>query len=255
MRYFLLVNTGNDADIIKESLTHNEKFFDRIHVLDNGSKDNTVAEIVSLNNPKISIMRADNFPPYALPVMQQQIISSINQYEIFRNVDDYFIILDADEFIVAENLEELHAIPKSKVGAIPWKCYVPENNVYSDVKKNITKRRTIEPEGCHKVVIPRYTKFNNLLLGGHYVHDHEGTRIPHIMLKTISIAHFPVRYIEQYNKKIDFFRSADLSWLNKEQLIHLINTPKIQTVEELIEIATNYCGSIKQQTLIYDPVL
>ena len=29
MKTLLLVNTGNDGDIIKESLIHNEKFFNR----------------------------------------------------------------------------------------------------------------------------------------------------------------------------------------------------------------------------------
>jgi hypothetical protein len=247
MKTLLLVNTGNDGDIIKESLSHNQKYFDKIIVLDRSSIDNTVSEIESLNNLKITIVKSD-----AYPVNMQPLMNHITIVNLIQNYD-YYMILDADEFIVAENLEELNSIPKDQVGIVPWNCYVPDDNVYSNFKQNITKRRTKEPIGCHKVVIPTTCQVQ-LTLGNHHVHNDEGQRTPHIELKSISLAHFPVRSIEQMNRKIDFFNTVNLSGLNPDQLTHLISKTKIETIEELRYTAINYIETIDGQELINDPI-
>ena len=247
MKTLLLVNTGNDGDIIKESLIHNEKFFNKIIVLDRESLDNTISEIKSLNNPKISIIKTDAYLIYMQPLLNKlTLLNIVKDY-------DYYMILDADEFIVANNLEELNSIPKDQVGTISWKCYVPDIDVYSNFKENITTRRTLEPVGCHKVIIP--SKTNVLLtLGNHYVNDSMGARLPSIMLKTIALAHFPVRSREQINRKIDFFNKESLINLNTEQATHLISNPRIETIEQLREKAINYASTIPNQELIYDPI-
>jgi hypothetical protein len=248
MKTLLLVNTGNDGDIIKESLIHNEKFFNKIIVLDRESLDNTISEIKSLNNPKISIIKTD-----AYLIHMQPLLNKLTLLNIVKDYD-YYMILDADEFIVADSLEELNNIPKDQVGIISWRCYIPDNDVYNNFKENITTRRTIEPIGCHKVIIP--SKTNVLLtLGNHYVNDSIGARITSIMLKTITLAHFPVRSREQINRKIDFFNKESLINLNSEQAIHLISNPRIETIEQLREKAINYISNMPGQKLIYEPVL
>lgn len=242
MKTLLLVNTGNDADIIKESLQHNERFFDKIIVLDRESKDATVDQVKSLNSDKIVVMDA-----YYEHAHQFHINSSI--LESYKNQFDYYIILDADEFIVAENLDELLDIPQGYVGNMPWKCYVPLVDTYSNVKENITMRRTIEPAGCHKIVKPNSTE-GIPSLGSHYLHS-GNARVPAIDLKTISLAHFPVRSREQYNRKIEFFKNLQL---DPSQITHLRNKEKITTLTELREKAINYVEYIENQTLVYDPV-
>lgn len=248
MKTLLIVNTGNDGDIIAESLNHNEKFFDKIIIVDRASQDNTISQIESLNNNKISIVKEGFFPAILQPAINQVVLSNTS------NEFDFCIILDADEFIVANDLNELKSIKNTEIGLISWRCYVPTKSVYSDFKLNIVNRRTLEPKGCNKIVLPKYTE-SNLVLGNHYAHDIFGTRIQHIELKTIFIAHFPVRSIEQYNKKIKFFNNINLNGLSNKQLIHLINIPEIKTIEELKERAINYVAKIDGQTLIYDPVL
>ena len=84
-------------------------------------------------------------------------------------------------------------------------------DVYSDFKKNITKRRTLEQQNSYKVFIPASLRCT-LTLGNHHVVDYdksifnEYVDVPHVELESISIAHFPVRSREQYNRKIDFFK-------------------------------------------------
>lgn len=247
MKTLLLVNTGNDGDIIKESLKHNDKFFDRIVVLDRISSDNTISEIKSLNNPKISIIKTDAYLIHMQPLMNKlTLLNIVKDY-------DYYMILDADEFIVADNLEELNSIPRDQVGIIPWRCYIPDTDVYSNFKQNITTRRTLEPVGCHKVIIPSKTDVL-FTLGNHYVNNNNGDRITSIKLKTITLAHFPVRSREQINRKIDFFNKESLINLNPEQATHLISVPRIETIEELREKAINYASTIPNQELIYDPI-
>lgn len=247
MKTLLLVNTGNDGDIIKESLSHNQKYFDKVIVLDRSSVDNTISEIESLNNSKISIVKSDAYSVNLQPLMNHITIANLLQNY------DYYMILDADEFIVADNLEELNTIPKNQVGVMPWKCYVPDSNVYSNFKQNITKRRTKEPEGCHKVVIPTSSNIQ-LTLGNHYVHDYTNQRVPHIILNTIWLAHFPVRSIEQMNKKIDFFNTEIISGLNSDQLIHLVNEFRINSIDELKNKAINYIAHMDGQEIVYDPI-
>ena len=253
MKTLLLVNTGNDADIIGESLSHNEKFFDKILVIDRMSEDKTLDIIENLNNPKIEVFDMGPFKAKSSTVLNQAILAPyLEDY-------DFYTILDADEFIVADNLDELLNLPLSKVGAMPWKCYVPDDDVFSDVKKNITKRRTLEQESGQKLFIPSQLRCM-LTLGNHHVVDYDKSiynvdeYLSEIALQTIWIAHFPVRSREQYNRKIEFFNKIDRTGLEDRHIAQYRNISPINSIDELKDSAINYRGKIDGQEVIYDPV-
>lgn len=247
------MNTGNDAEIIGESLTHNEKFFNKIVIMDRNSQDDTVNVIESLNNSKITIHVQEDYSSRLQPILNQSIL------ELYIDEYDYYFILDADEFIVADNLDEIKNIPKGQFGTMPWKCYVPDGNVFKDFKKNITKRRILEKEGYYKIVIPSSTRCI-LSVGNHSVYDYDAFIFNHVIelpsyeLETISIAHFPIRSIKQFNKKIEFFSNLDYSGLNDNVCNHLRNKKKIKTIKQLREEALNFNGKIDNNQTVYDPV-
>lgn len=253
MKTLLLVNTGNDAEIIGESLTHNEKLFDKIVIMDRASKDGTVDIIKSLNNSKITIHVQDEYLSKSQPILNQTIL------QLYVDEYDYYVLLDADEFIVADNLNEFKNIPQGEVGTMPWKCYVPDGDVFKDFKKNITKRRTIEQETNYKIVIPTSTQCM-LSIGNHYVCDYDAfilnheVRLPLYELKTISLAHFPVRSRKQYNKKIEFFNNLDYSGLDSKRCEHLRGKKKITSIEQLRKEALHFNGKIDNCEVVYDPV-
>ena len=79
--------------------------------------------------------------------------------------------------------------------------------------------------------------------------------MPHVELETISVAHFPVRSREQYNRKIDFFNNIDRTGLNEDQITQYKNQSYVDTVDELKDRAINYRGIIEGQQVIEDPVI
>ena len=245
MKTLLLVNTGNDEDIIKESLLHNERFFDDIIVLDRKSEDSTFEIINSLDLKKLKA-----YSIFYEGHLQWAVVWSV--IEPLRHLYDYIIVLDADEFIKADNLDELLSIPNDMVANIPWQCYVPDNDVFCDFKKNITSRRTVESNSCHKMVYTQNMK-GTPTLGNHYLHDSTGHKIPFYYLKTIKLGHFPVRSRKQWNKKIENFTKI-FGNFDSTQCHHSRNKPLIHTIDELKIIALDYIEHLDNQEIIYDPV-
>lgn len=245
MKTLLLVNTGNDEDIIKESLLHNERFFDDIIVCDCQSEDSTVEIIKSLNLEKLKFYSVNYEAKF-------QWAFNWSMIEPLRYLYDYIIVLDADEFIKADNLDELLTIPNNLVANLKWECYVPEHDVFSDFKKNITHRRTIESLSCQKIVFTQ-TMHGTPTLGGHYLHDANGHKIKSYDLKSIKLAHFPVRSRQQWNKKVERF-SKLFGDFDRSQGYQSRNRPIIHTEEDLKNIALHYIERFENQELIYDPL-
>ena len=247
MKTLLIVNTGNDIDIIEESLLHNEKFFDNIIVADRQSYDGTVEIVHKLMEiyPKISFIDTNYEPEYQWTWL-------VTALQTHKDSYDYIVFLDGDEFIKAEDLSEFDQIPENSVGMLKWQCYVPMEDVFSNFKSNIKYRRTLEKSDWHKLVYP--TK-NNVIPsnGNHYCKTLTGEEVPMVEL-FIKLAHFPVRSKEQVNKKIRFWKS-EMQNKDKTFVSHIRNMKEITTNDELRNQAICYGGDlIEGQSVIYDPV-
>lgn len=247
MKTLLIVNTGNDIDIIEESLIHNEKFFDNVIVADRQSYDGTVEVVKELMKtyPKISLIDTNYEPEYQWTWL-------ITALQTHKNNYDYIVFLDGDEFIKAEDLSEFSSIPENSVGMLKWQCYIPEKDVFKDFKKNITYRRTKEKEDWHKLVYPTR---NDVVPsnGNHYCKTLVGEMVPMVEL-SIKLAHFPVRSKEQVNKKIRFWKKQ-MENKDKTFVAHIRNMKEITTDAELKHQAIIYGDYyIEGQEVIYDPV-
>lgn len=247
MRTLLIVNTGNDIDIIEESLLHNEKFFDNIIVADRQSYDGTVEVVKKLmeTHPKISFIDTNYEPEYQWTWLVTALQTHKNNY-------DYIVFLDADEFIRAKDLSEFDTIPDNSVGMLKWQCYIPEKDVFKDFKKNITHRRTKEKEDWHKLVYPTR---NNVIPsnGNHYCKFLDGNHVPMVELN-IKLAHFTVRSKWQINRKIKFWKDV-MAGKDKTFCSHIRNMEEITTDEQLRQSAIDYGDYfLEGQEVIYDPV-
>jgi glycosyltransferase involved in cell wall biosynthesis len=247
MKTLLVVNTGNDIDIIEESLKHNEKFFTNILVADRQSYDGTVEVVKKLIKvcTKVSIINTIYEP-------ENQWIWLLTILSKYKNNYDYIVFLDADEFIKAETLNEFQNIPDNQVGVLDWQCYVPITDTPKNFKDNIKYRRTLEQPANHKLVYPSKT---NILPenGNHEARDMFGNLLEKFTLDTIKLAHFPVRSMAQYNKKIKYWTEA-MEGKNPDWTAPNRNVPEVKTIEKLRYHAMHYYGEIEGQEVIYDPV-
>lgn len=247
-----IINTGDDIDIVELCLRHNLKYFDQILVLDNNSTDGTkevIDRLIFEYGEKLKLIHINS-------QTAAQHVVTINffkeQIKLSENPPDYLFVMDADEFIYADNLSELESIPDGFVGQASWRCYIPNRLDHVNFLKEMSHRRDSEPSGCHKVIIPKETN-GFLILGNHYLHqDHK--RVPAVELKTIFLAHYPVRSVKQMKKKIDFMTKA-LSGEDPSQSYHLRNIKYIETLEELVDKATNYADTEGlKYNLVHDPL-
>lgn len=248
MRTLLVLNTGNDIDIIEESLLHNEKFFDNILVADRQSYDGTVDVVYKLMETHHNISFIDtNYEP------EYQWTWLLTALDTHRNHYDYIVFLDADEFIKAPNLNEFLTIPPNCIGSLKWQCYVPDDDVFSDFAKNIKYRRTVEQADQHKLVYPSTCKVipSN---GNHFGTCIETGNPVDIVELNIKLAHFPIRSRKQVNKKIGYWKSA-MQGKDKTFVAHIRNLSEIETIDELRNRAINYgVEEFKNQEVVYDPL-
>lgn len=250
MNVIAIMNTGNDEDIVELSVRHNLKYLSKIIIIDNNSQDETKEIINKLSQefPKsVYVVNVESNTPTEhilnTNFFKQQIIDFDNP--------DYLFILDADEFIKCDNLEELKLIPEGHVGNVSWQCYIPNKLDHKNYPEEMTHRRDHEPEGCHKVVLPKGVN-GCLILGNHYLHQGQNSvRAPSYNLKTITLAHYPVRSIKQMNKKIEFVTNF-LKYEDPRQSYHLRRQIKLDTLEDLIDKALKYADIDKE---VYTPVL
>lgn len=248
-----ILSTGNDEDIVAQSLKHNLRHVRNVLVIDNESADRTreIVRALQVEYPgRIGLVEASFRTPDELVVAQ-------NFYRHrLRAESDYIFSLDADELIVARDLEELREIPADAVGEVEWRTYIPERLDHRDFAAEMKYRRDHEPAGCHKIVVPAATE-GDTVLGNHYLHqetDRGLARAPAVRLGTIHLAHFPVRSLRQMNNKIAFMTRV-FEGVDASQTFHLRKIPRLETLEQLVEKSLNYCerGNAVYQR-VYDPV-
>ncbi|CAB4122159.1 Glyco_tranf_GTA_type domain containing protein [uncultured Caudovirales phage] len=252
MRVNAIINCGNDVDIIEQSVRHNMKHFVKIMVMDNESKDGTLDVLDKLQ---------DEFQQRLIIKKQayknvEEYVEQTNLMALFmKKTCEYLFLLDADEFLFTDEkgMEELNLIPPGDVGIVKWRCYLPNRLEHKNYIEEMTYRRDREPDGCHKVVLP-YKTYGELVLGNHYLHQERGTRSGSVELQSMFLAHFPVRSLAQFNKKVDFI-TAFLENGDESQSFHLRKIKKLTTLEEMIDKALNYADNGNSQYIpMYEPL-
>ena len=257
MNVVAIMNTGNDADIIELSIRHNLSKLNGILIIDNNSTDGTREIIDTLihefGNHKLKVI-------YTHSKSKEEHVVTTNFFKesikASAQPPDFLFIMDADEFIMADDFSELNTIPEKYIGAVSWKCYVPNQLDHKNFPAEMQHRRDHEPleSACHKIVIPANSN-GFCEIGYHYLQQGGDVRVPQHELKTIFLAHYPVRSISQINKKIEFisnvFKDADPEVARQARTLE-----KIETLDALIHKALTYASINNDERfeLVFDPL-
>lgn len=205
----------NESDILETFVRHNLGYLDAMVVLENRSSDKSRQILARLACEGLPLIFLDD--PEIAHKQSEKLTGLIKRAASIFN-PDWVIPLDADEFLnpnEGETLESILAdLPEDSVGQMEWRTYVPTASDHSatmDVLKRIRNRRVVESPQYYKVVIPK-SIFNEkpfiVDYGNHAVRLEDGTYpVDHYVLRTLPLAHFPLRSSEQILTK------AFVSWL------------------------------------------
>lgn len=257
MRLAAVTTVRNECDVIEAFVRHNAAFFDCLYILDHRSTDAT---------PVILRKLADEGLPVLLSREEHGIFYQSSQMTrlIKRAVDDYpwdFIIpLDGDEFLHIRDRATLEGaladLDADSVGLSNVVNYVPtekDDLNEMDVLRRIVHRAATLPDlGCKigKVIIPGelLKRASFTLNEGHHGVSVDGKLVPERWLDALSLAHFPVRSIDQFILRTALCR---LAWSSRsdynpawgwqyEKFIELLKRKPNISVADLTEAALVY---------------
>jgi SAM-dependent methyltransferase len=198
----------NEADVIEAFVRHNLNFMDAMVIIDNDSVDDTREILVHLQRGGLPIIIFDD------PVVghfQAEIVTAVYRKVVPEFKPRFVFLLDADEFIVTPSREalygQLRALRPGTQAQYAWRTYIPAptdpEGDLSDPLRSITHRRAVEQPWYKPIIVtnPKIDMKVSIKQGNHGV---SYARLPlrKVKLHNATIAHFPVRSVEQFTSKI-----------------------------------------------------
>ncbi|MEI6498436.1 MAG: class I SAM-dependent methyltransferase [bacterium] len=258
----------NEIDIIETFIRYNLNFLDKMVILDNGSTDGTLEVILELIREGLPIdLVFDHNPAY----IQAEIITSLMYDTIEKYNPDFILPLDADEFITTyKNVDikkMIASFPEDSLTYLSWVTYVPtfkDNLDETNILRRIRYRRSVQHNYDEKVMIPAVLANKQKVTikqGSHDLNKIDGVTWKKHSVKTISLAHYPVRSVHQMKSKYLVGWLANLA--RPEQVLfdwyyyyNIIKGGKDFTVKDLTLLALYYDVIDKNQEIgvIEDPI-
>jgi predicted O-methyltransferase YrrM len=258
----------NEIDIIEIFIRYNLNFLDKMMILDNGSTDGTLEIILELIREGLPIDLAfDHNPAY----IQAEIITSLMYNTIEKYNPDFILPLDADEFIATyKNVDikkTIAGFPEDSLTYLSWITYVPtvkDNLDETNILRRISHRRSVQHNYDEKVLIPTaLAKKQKVMIkqGSHDLKKIDGVTWKKNSIETLSLAHYPVRSVDQMKSKYLVGWLANLA--RPEQVLfdwyyyyNIIKGGKDFTVKDLTFLALYYDVIDKDQEIgvIEDPI-
>ena len=197
----------SECDIIESFVRHNAAFFDRLYILDHRSTDTTPDILRKLADEGLPLVlsREGYGIFYQGPSMTHLIKGAFDDHPW-----DFIIPLDSDEFLRIPDRAGLEAVladlDPGSIGLVEVLNYVPTKSDdlnENDVLRRIVHRAKTIPDISHKmgkVVIPgaviKQPGFS--LNEGHHGVCINGKPVPERWVDGLSLAHFPIRSIDQF---------------------------------------------------------
>lgn len=198
----------NEADVIEAFVRHNLSFMDALAIVDNDSVDDTRAILVRLQREGLPIVLLDD------PVVghfQAEIVTAVYRRTVPIFKPRFVFLLDADEFIVAPSRDalycQLRALRPGTQAQYRWRTYIPApegpEDDASDPLRSITHRRLAERPWYKPIIVtkPKIDMKLKIRQGNHDVR-YAGLPLRKVKLLDVTIAHFPVRSVDQFTGKI-----------------------------------------------------
>lgn len=257
MRLAAVTTVRNECDVIESFVRHSAAFFDRLYILDHRSTDSTPAILRNLAEEglPLALSREDNGIFYQGPTMTRLIKGAHHDQPW-----DFVMPLDCDEFLCMPDRAALEAalahLDGAAVGLADLASYVPtadDDAKQMDVPRRIVHRAKTIPE------IPR--KIGKVVISGAVIgrpgfslsEGHHGVRVdgkpvPERRLDALTLAHFPIRSIEQFVMRAILCR---LAWSSRsdynpgwgwhyETFIEQLKNRPIVSAADLTEAALLY---------------
>ncbi|OBG62545.1 hypothetical protein A5703_20825 [Mycobacterium sp. E188] len=198
----------NEADVIEAFVRHNLCFMDALAIVDNDSVDDTRQILVELQREGLPIILFDD------PIVghfQAEIVTGVYRRVVPKFRPLFVFLLDADEFIVAPSRDalygQLRAMRPGTQAQYRWRTYIPapsgpDGNA-SDPLRSITYRRAEERAWWKPIIVtkPKMDKKLRIKQGNHGA-TYRGRSLRKVKLTDVTIAHFPVRSVDQFTSKI-----------------------------------------------------
>ncbi|MDV3249384.1 glycosyltransferase family 2 protein [Mycobacterium avium subsp. hominissuis] len=265
----------NEADVIEAFVRHNLAFMDALAIVDNDSVDDTREILVQLQRRGLPIILLDD------PVVghfQAEIMTAVyrRMVPIFR--PRFVFLLDADEFIVASSrkalYQQLRAMRPGTQAQYFWRTYIPApdgpKGDRNDPLRSITHRKAAERRWYKPIIVtkPKIDMKLKIRQGNHDVR-YAGLPLRRVKLHDVTLAHFPVRSVDQFTGKILVGWIANLE-RNRHRLdvAHAIHWKVVYerlvrsslTSEDLTTEALNYADFSGTQLqwprdVVHDPVV
>jgi hypothetical protein len=208
-QYVGLVRVKNECDIIESFVRYHLGLFDRLVVIDNASQDATAAivELLAAEGLPLTLVRDE-----ILGFRQSAIMTYASRACFAAFKCDRLFLLDADEFVHVDSRADLDRafaqIDARDHALIGWQTYIPTTKDPEDpaVLKRLTYRRRVQKIASPKLILsPVFVDqpAAQVTMGNHDVVNGESARVE---LPDVTLAHFPIRSIEQMQIK------AALSW-------------------------------------------
>ena len=207
MRLAAVTMVRSECDIIESFVRHNAAFFDRLYILDHRSIDTTPDILRKLAEEGLPLVlsREDYGIFYQAPNMTHLIKRAFDDYRW-----DFIVPLDSDEFLRVRDRAAFEAVlaglDGNSIGQSDIINYVPtEIDDFSEIdvlRRIVHRAKTIPDVSCKigKVIIPaaviQQPGFS--LNEGHHGVCIDGKQVPERRLEGLSLAHFPVRSINQF---------------------------------------------------------
>lgn len=198
----------NEADVIEAFVRHNLSFMDALAVVDNDSVDDTREILVRLQREGLPIVLLDD------PVVghfQAEIVTAVYRRTVSIFKPRFVFLLDADEFIVASSREALYSqlrvMRPGTQAQYCWRTYIPAptglEGDRADPLRSITHRKSAERLWYKPIIVtkPQIDMRLKIRQGNHDVR-YAGRPLRKVKLRDVTIAHFPVRSIDQLTSKI-----------------------------------------------------
>lgn len=252
-KFFSVSMVKNEIDIIEIFIRYHTSLFDGMVILDNGSSDGTMEVILKLiqEGLPVYLMYNDN-PAYN----QAEITTKIFYDTIAKFNPDFILPLDVDEFLTSysnKNVKEYisNKLSKNTFNYLEWVIYVPtKNDNFSEINvlKRLTFRRITQYNCDKKIIIPTLIakKYKlKIKQGNHDIEGIKGIKFIKNKVPALSLAHYPIRSINQTKSKYLVGWLANLARPNQVLFdwlyyYNIIKSGKELTIENIKTMALNY---------------
>ncbi|HSM01035.1 MAG TPA: glycosyltransferase family 2 protein [Acidimicrobiia bacterium] len=262
MRLVAVSTVKNESDIVEAFVRHTASIVDHHLIVDNGSTDATREILNALVSEGVALRVFDDASPGAWHARR---LTRLMHEAASEHAADWVIPLDADEFVVTRRPRAIRrALKKSSSPVIvPWQTYVPDDSDDAgepNPVRRICHRVAAEGHRWVKVMVPgELATVGQLHQGSHDVSLPSDMATDRTLLEGVRLAHFPVRSVAQFARKVAIGKIQYLARDEAKGLAFHYEEPFSRLLQSWEDFAAGYWDAAARFALppgtAFEPVL